>query len=485
MAWKPERESHKPVYKQIAHYLEEGIANGEYPSGTALPSERMLAKELGVNRSTVVSAYELLRASGVVESLRGKGTIVSRNIWGKHSKRVPNWDKLTETGSFFPNTTMMRNIRKEAYDLDVIDLASGELSPDFSASAYFRNIMSTQPFDCHVGYDHPQGNLNLRETIAKHLYEYRSIAATPSSTLITSGAQQALYLIVQCLLQPGDAVAIEDPSYCYSLPLFKSAGIRPFLLPVDPHGINPDDIVALHKQHRIKMVFLNPNFQNPHGSFLSMERRKRVLELSSDYGIPIIEDDPYSLTAFEKPVDSTLKAMDQNGTVLYISSLSKIVASGLRIGWITGPQSVIERLADAKQQIDFGHSIIPEWVANQFLSSDDFSTHLNKLRNELACNRDKIVFSLYDQLADQVEFLVPEGGIHIWCKVKGIENERQLLKESIKRGVVYVPGGVFGTQKGYVRFTFGRVREDQIEQAIARFSEALRNIKRSEKKSSQ
>ncbi|AKF93410.1 PLP-dependent aminotransferase family protein [Brevibacillus laterosporus] len=478
MEWQPNRKSRIPIYKQISQYLEQRITNGEYPSGTILPSERLLSKELDVNRSTIVAAYEELRASGIVESLRGKGTIVSRDIWGASRKRIPNWEKLIETGSFLPNTTMMRSIRKETFGLDLIDLASGELSPNLSASSYFQNIMSNETFTYHVGYDHPQGNLKLRETIALHLKESRNISATPSSILITSGAQQALYLIVQCLLQPGDAVAIEDPSYCYSLPLFKSAGLRTFLLPVDDSGINPDDIVELHKQHRIKMVFLNPNFQNPNGSYLSLERRKRVLEISSDLGIPIIEDDPYSLTAFDNTQATTLKSLDENGTVLYVSSLSKIVASGLRIGWIFGPQTVIERLADAKQQIDFGHSIIPEWIATKFLSSEDFPAHLRKLRNSLAINKDKMTFSLYDQLEDQVEFLAPEGGIHIWCRIKENVNEQQLVKEAIRQGVVYVPGSVFGTQKGYVRFTFGRVMDDQIHQAISRFSTALRNVKK-------
>ena len=476
MDWKPNRESQIPVYKQIADYIEQQISNGEYPAGTVLPSERALSKELQVNRSTIVAAFEELRASGIVESLRGKGTIVSRNIWRGTSKRIPNWEKLIETGSFLPNPTMMRTIRKESYNDDLIDLASGELSPDLSASPYFRKIMATGDFHDHVGYDHPQGNLHLRDTIARHLKDFRNIPATPSSILITSGAQQALYLIVQCLLQQGDAVAIEDPSYCYSLPLFKSAGIRPFLLPVDEHGMNPDDIIALHKQHRIKMVFLNPNFQNPNGSFLHVERRNRILEISSYYGIPIVEDDPYSLTAFDQKKVATLKSLDQNGTVLYISSLSKIVASGLRIGWIVGPQRVIERLADAKQQIDFGHSIIPEWIASQFLSSDDFAIHLQKLRSSLACNRDKIVFSLHDHLGDQIEFFEPNGGIHIWCKVKPDMDEHQLLRESIRQGVVYVPGSVFGTKKGYVRFTFGRAKEDDIHEAISRFSDALRHL---------
>jgi GntR family transcriptional regulator, regulator for abcA and norABC len=279
------------------------------------------------------------------------------------------------------------------------------------------------------------------------------------------------------LLKPGDAVAIEDPSYCFSLPLFQSAGLRTFLLPVDQHGINPDDLISLHRKHRIRMIFLNPNYQNPTGTILHPTRRKRILELSSEFGIPIIEDDPYSLTSFNGKVSSTLKSMDHNGNVLYVSSLSKIVASGLRIGWIIGPQPVIQRLADAKQQVDFGHSIFPQWVANQFLGSDHFYTHIHMLRKQLKQKRDRIISSLYDLLDDQIEFFIPEGGIHIWCKLNEPVNEHHLLEEAIKKGVVFVPGSILGSKKGYVRFTFGRGETNLIQEGILRFADALKNVK--------
>jgi GntR family transcriptional regulator of abcA and norABC len=463
----------KPLYKQIAEQMEHRISVGEFPPGSLLPSERSLAKELNVNRSTIVAAYEELRVAGIVERKQGSGTVVSRDIWGLARNRVPDWRRLIETGSFQPNLPLIRIIRKEIQENDLIDLASGELSADLFPTQSFQQIMSDRIFDYHLGYENPQGNLPLRQTIAEHMRTYKGIESTPSSILITSGAQQALYLIVQCLLKPGDAVAIEDPSYAYSLPLFQSAGLRTHLLPVHEDGINPEDIVTLYKEHRIKMVFLNPNFQNPTGTLLDMSRKQRILEISNQFGIPIIEDDPYSLISFTgKPVP-TLKSLDRNGTVLYVSSLTKIVASGLRIGWIIGPQAVIDRLSDAKQQIDFGHSIFPQWIANQFLSSDEFHHHLNRLRKKLELRRDKIVFSLQDLLDEKVEFVVPEGGIHIWCKVNHSIVENQLLKEAIKQGVVFVPGRVFGTRKGYVRFTFGRAEEHLIHEGIARFSKAL------------
>lgn len=316
----------------------------------------------------------------------------------------------------------------------------------------------------------------LRETISSHVREYKNIDINPASILITSGAQQALHLIVQCLLKPGDAVAIEDPSYCFSLPIFQSAGLRIFLLPVDQHGINPDDLVSLHKKHRIRMLFLNPDYQNPTGTVLSLERRKRVLELSSEFGIPIIEDDPYSLTSFNEEVNPTLKSMDTNGNVLYISSLSKIVASGLRIGWVIGPPQVIQRLADAKQQVDFGHSVFPQWVANEFLGSEHFGTHMSILRKQLKQRRDELTSSINELLDGQVKYFTPEGGIHLWCQLKGSINEYSLLEESMKNGVAFVPGSIFGSRKGYVRFTFGRGETTLIHEGILRFADALKNI---------
>ncbi|KAB7705319.1 aminotransferase class I/II-fold pyridoxal phosphate-dependent enzyme [Bacillus aerolatus] len=473
MEWKPNFNEKKPVYKQIAEYIELKISTGDYLAGSKLPSERALAKELKVNRSTIIAAYEELRAAGIVTRREGSGTHVSADIWGLSHQRTPNWNRYVEYGSFLPNDPLARRIRKETQEKNIINFATGELSADLFPSSYFQQLLAEKPFDGYLGYDHPQGNLSLRETIVSHVREFKKVETSASSVLITSGAQQALHLIVQCLLKPGDAVAIEDPSYSFSLPLFQSAGLRTFLLPVDEHGVKPEDILSLYQKHRIRMVFLNPDFQNPTGTVLHLERRKEILELSSLYGIPIIEDDPYSLTSFTGKINPTLKSMDENGNVLYITSLTKIVASGLRIGWIIGPDTVIERLADAKQQIDFGHSIFPQWVAEQFLSSDSFSSHIVSLRNELKRKRDLLVASLKEQIGSKVRFHVPEGGIHLWVKLTEDIDENKLLEAAIKHGVAFVPGRLLGSEKGWMRFTFARPEAETIQEGIDRFAQAL------------
>lgn len=473
MDWMPDRNAKKAIYKQLAEYIEKGIADGTFPSDKPLPSERYLADVLNINRSTVVHAYDELESMGLIERHRGSGTTISKDIWGLTKKRIPSWNRYIEAGTFLPNLPVIQKIRKEAVDDRLINLASGELSEDLFPKSFLREITSTRSFIGSLGHDHPQGNEILRMTITNYMKKRMGITTNPSSMLITSGAQQALHLIVQCLLKPGDAIALEDPSYHYNLQLFKSAGIQIYSLSVAPDGINPEELQSLYKKHRIKMIFLNPNFQNPTGSLMSVEKREAILEISSTLGIPVVEDDPYSLTTFTEEKLPTLKSLDKNGNVLYISSLSKIVASGLRIGWIIGPTSVIERLSDAKQQIDFGHASFSQWIANDFLESEHFNLHINHLVKELEKRRNRMTNSLDVYLKGQVEYAIPQGGIHLWCKILKNYNENRLLEESIKRGVIYVPGSTMGSKDGFVRFTFAREGETSIDEGIKRFAEAL------------
>ncbi|HTG70988.1 MAG TPA: PLP-dependent aminotransferase family protein, partial [Candidatus Udaeobacter sp.] len=351
--WKPDRSAQTPLYQQIVEHIERDISYAVLPPGSSLPSERKLAEQLGVNRSTVIQAYEELRASGLVESTVGSGTRVSLTKWGISPTNTPNWRQYTEGGTFLPNLPLMRRIREVTQnDASIINMASGELSTDLFPNEIVHRILREQPFHEHLGYDDPQGYSPLRKSLVESLKQYNGIQTTESSVLITSGSQQSLYLITQCLLSPGDAVAIEDPSYSYSLPMFQSAGLRIFRLPVHEDGIEPDDITSLYRQHRIRMVFLNPNYQNPTGTTLSKSKRKKLLKITADLRIPVVEDDPFSLTAFDGSVPAPLKSMDTDGSVLYIGSLSKIAASGLRIGWMVAPKSVIDRLTDARQQMD-------------------------------------------------------------------------------------------------------------------------------------
>ncbi|WCF05895.1 PLP-dependent aminotransferase family protein [Paenibacillus thiaminolyticus] len=475
--WMPDRRSSQPLYQQIADDIERRIAYGEFPPGSLLPSERKLAAQLGVNRSTVILAYAELRALGIIESRSGSGTRVSKYKWGATPKHTPNWHRYVEGGSFLPNVAFLRRIREALQqDSTLIDFASGELGADLSPVEEINALIDENHYTGYLGYDNPQGFLPLREALVSFLSQYRGIQTTESSILITSGSQQSLYLITQCLLAPGDAVAIEDPSYCYSLPMFQSAGLRLFRLPVDQHGIRPEDVRALYKKHRIKMVFLNPNYQNPTGAVLDAERRAELLHVTSELGLPIVEDDPFSLTAYDGNPPLPLKSMDSLGSVLYIGSFSKIAASGLRVGWMVAPHSVVDRLADARQQMDFGLSVVPQKVAAQFLKSAYTRPHLDRLRMNLLYKRDVAIEALQRELPGLVSFPVPQGGLHLWCKILPEVNDGKLLEEAIRNGVIFAPGSIYGSDSGYVRFTYARPKAEEIAPGIAAFAASLRAV---------
>ena len=175
---------------------------------------------------------------------------------GRFSNINAELEKFRRRRYILPNLPLLRHIRAEIQQNEnIIDFANGELGCNLYPHDQLQMILREQPLTHSLSYDHPQGYLPLRQAVVKYMKEYLKVEATEQSIMITSGAQQALHLIVQCLLNPGDAVAFESPSHCYSLPLFQSAGIRIFPLPVDEHGINPDDVQELYRKHRIKMIF--------------------------------------------------------------------------------------------------------------------------------------------------------------------------------------------------------------------------------------
>lgn len=475
MEWKPVKRNKLPLYRQIANYLETRILNGEFPPGSRLPSERDLANLWQVNRSTINSAFEELRSTGLINRTVGQGTVVQ----GEVEKRLPNWDMYVKEGFYQPNNPLNQIIYQFiGTNENIINFAIGELSPDLLPVTLMRSVQNSINLETHLGYEHVQGNIELRKSITKHLREYRKIESDPSSILVTSGAQQAIQLIIRCLLKPGDAVAIENPSYAYSLPIFHSEGLHTHLLPVQETGIDPEQIITLYKKHRIKMLFLNPTLQNPTGRSLNANKRERVIEICGKFGIPIVEDDPYGILGYSHSPTFPLKSRDKEGLVLYVSSLSKIIASGLRIGWIVGPQNVIDRLADAKQQIDFGLSPFPQMIAANLLKSDHFGAHILNLKRGLKEKRDLTIEALHKELGDQISVSPPDGGVHLWCRFDSdVISMDALFKESVKQGVVFAPGSTLGSEQNYFRFTYGRVDTGDIYEGVKRFATALKSLK--------
>ncbi|WP_236613814.1 PLP-dependent aminotransferase family protein [Alicyclobacillus acidoterrestris] len=436
----------EPIFRQIAKHFESLIIEGKLAPGEPLPAERKFAEELGVNRSTVVSAYAELRATGLVQSVQGSGTRVSERMWGVSARKVPNWRQYTLEASFRPTLPLISKLRSASTDPTKINLARGELSEDLLPRREVQELLHRMNIDDSLGYSHPQGSLRLRETLCDHLRKANGIYTDPEHILITSGSQQALHLITQCLLAPGDAIGLEGPSYAYSLPLFSSAGLRLFRIPVDDDGLDPISVKELYQKHMIKMVFVNPTYQNPTGTTLSLSRRKQLLEICEELRIPIVEDGAYSeirLDKSEAPSNALVTLHGNSDLVIYVGSLSKTAAPGLRIGWVIAPSAVIRRMADAKEQMDFGMNTVVQELANLYLRTG-WRDHLQRLTRELTKRRNSMLMSLQSNAEELCVWNKPLGGYHIWCRLKHIISDAELLDACIQNGVIVTLGIVYG-----------------------------------------
>lgn len=451
-------------FREIVAEIADRIHGGTLPPGTRLPTERALAAQLGVNRSTVAVAYAELAATGLVERRQGSGTHVRGDLWGV----APNWLRYISDGAFQPTGHLLQRIRAARRIPGIIDLSEGVVSPDLLPRTAILNRLHALDVLADLGYPDPLGEPRLREAIAHLHRREHGISVNPDTILVTAGAQQALYLITRALLSPGDAIGIEQPSYYYSLSLFQAAGIRLLPLPVDEEGMDPGAVRTLYKRHRLRMVLLNPTYQNPTTTTLSTDRREQLLAVCRSLNIPLVEDDAYGSLSLDGQPPPTLKAMDRESRVLYVGTLSKTMAPALRLGWIAGPRPVIDRLADVKQQIDFGMNSLAQWLAADLLNSSAWTEHMADLRLALKSRRDHFASELTAVFGSALSFRPPEGGLHLWAAWNHPADDRQRLEAAVQAGVIVAPGRLYGAPDGYVRFTYARVDEAAAIEGIRR-----------------
>ena len=476
--WKPNKSSPIPLHKQITNYMKEKIANGEWTIGYKLPPQRTLAKVLGVNRSTVVTAYDELIAEGLIEGRRGSGTSVVNNTWNLLATTPPpDWNSYVNVGTHKPNLPTIQEINQAEFTPNIIRLGTGELSPDLIPRLSMKKIFQQlSKRDISYGYEEPKGLLLLREQISNYLRTI-GILASPSSILIVSGALQALQLISVGLLHRGSTVLTEKPSYLHSLNVFQSAGMRLAGIPMDQDGIQAKLIQAYKKQHNAALLYTIPTFHNPTGALMSEERRKQLLETCQQLQLPLIEDDVYRELWFDEKPPKPMKAYDKNGLVLYLGSLSKSLSPGLRIGWMVGPEPVVDHLADIKMQTDYGSSSLSQWAAAEWLSSGLYNEHLNKVRTQLKIRRDFTLETLNNYFSDIAVWEKPTGGFYIWLKLLPSLSMRKLFEMALAEGILLNPGNVYDHHaEQYLRISYSYASLPKIEEGLKRLSKMVKTI---------
>lgn len=467
-----------PKYKQIIQFIKEKIANGEWPIGTKIPSQRSLVKHFAVNRSTVITALEELIADGLIEGRMGKGTIVINNTWtllAKHS--TPDWDKYVAAGFQQPSRKTVQEINQSESNSTLIQLSKGELSNELFPLDIMKEMMEKVAHNMDAfGYEEPKGYLPLREALSSYLQTV-GIHASPSSILIVSGALQALQLIAMGLLQSGSTVFLDQPSYLYSLHVFQSAGMRMAGLQMDEEGLMPESIKMTPNMRTRAILYTNPCFQNPTGVLMSKKRREEILAFSEQQHLPIIEDDIYRELWIDAPPPAPMKAMDKNGRVLYIGSFSKTLSPGLRIGWIVGPEPVIERLSDIKMQTDYGSSSLSQRVAAEWLTSGLYQKHLENVREQLKIRRSFVLHVLETELEGLAEWSVPAGGFFIWLMILPPVSMKTLYAKALSKGILFNSGAIYGQERGdYMRLSYAFASCEDLKKGITQLSGLIKML---------
>ncbi len=336
-------------------------------------------------------------------------------------------------------------------------------------------------------YGTTEGYLPLREMIVRHSERY-GIKITTENVMITTGSQQALDLLGKIFINHGDRILVESPTYLGALQAWNAYGAEYVTVPSDENGMITD---ALEDKLRTgpKFIYVLPNFQNPTGVTISLERRKKIIELTDRYGVPIIEDDPYGQLRFEGESIPSVAYLDNEmrsdndgityrGNVIYLSTFSKILAPGLRLGWITAPPEVIRKLVQAKQGADLHTPTFNQVVAHEVGKGGFIDQHVKLIRSVYLERRNVMLDALAEFMPEGVHWTHPEGGLFLWATMpEGVDNA-ELLKAAIEEKVAFVPGEAFhpnGGGKNTMRLNFSMPTPEKITTGMERLGRVVKN----------
>src|SRR6266849_3881415 len=482
-----ERTSGVPLYRQICQRLREAILSGELPEGVRLPTERALAGELGVNRTTVMNAYNELASEGLVEGHVGRGTLVRRNHFGyddEHFDTMASWLLGLPAGErelLGPDARLLSELASMSERKEIISLAAASPARDLLPAEMLSTIFADGLLNARqsaLGYCPVEGLNSLRRGIAARMRQ-RGVAIDAQHILILSGSTQGIGLTGRLLLNPGDEVVVEVPTYLGAIQAFRALGVRVIGVPTDSDGMRIDLLESILVRHRPRLIYTMPTFQNPTGVVMSPERRRRLLLLAKRYQTPILEDDPYGEIYYEDKQPSPLKALDSSEQVLYLSTYSKILAPGLRVAWLAAPEPIIERLSLHKQVFDLTTNALGQWAVSEILRRNLLADHLKMLRHQYRQKRDLMLQAIATYWPEEVRITRPGGGFHLWCRLPADLRARTLLREAANQQVAFVIGEPFHVDGGgqqHFRLSYAYPEMDRIEEGVRRIGNTIKRL---------
>ncbi|HVN17070.1 MAG TPA: PLP-dependent aminotransferase family protein [Anaerolineales bacterium] len=387
-------------------------------------------------------------------------------------------------------SSVIRELLKLTEQPDIISFGGGLPAPEVFPLKEFQeacNIVLKEQGAQALQYSTTEGYRPLREMIARHTERY-SVHVSPDNILITSGSQQALDFIGRLFINRGDYIVVESPTYLGALQAWNAYGAQYISVPADENGMIVDKLEAALRVGP-KFIYVLPNFQNPSGSTLSLERRIKLVELADKYGVPIVEDDPYGQLRYEGEHIPSVVTLDSQyrddhdgeytGNVIYLSTFSKLLAPGLRLAWIIAPMQVIRHFVMAKQAADLHTSSFNQYVAYEVAKGGFLDEHVKFIRQVYKERRDTMLEMMEEMFPAGTSWTHPHGGMFLWGILPEGVDAAEVLRIAIDRKVAFVPGAAFhpnGGGENTMRLNFSYCAPDTIREGISRLGVTLKEV---------
>lgn len=388
------------------------------------------------------------------------------------------------------SSSVIRELLKLTELPEIISFAGGLPAPEVFPVEQFReacNYVMDHFGPQSLQYSTTEGYRPLREMIARHISRFSSEVGA-DNILITSGSQQALDFVGRLFVNRGDYIVVESPTYLGALQAWNAYGAQYIPVRADEHGMIVDELEAALRVGP-KFIYVLPNFQNPSGSTLSLERRKQLVKIADKYGVPIIEDDPYGQLRYEGEHIPSIVALDSeyrgpngghySGNVIYLSTFSKLLAPGLRLGWVIAPVEVIQKLVLSKQAADLHTSSFNQYVAHEVAKGGFLDEHVKTIRATYKERRDVMVEMMEEMFPAGVTWRKPKGGMFLWSILPEGMDSAEVLKRAVEKKVAFVPGEAFhptGGGKNTLRLNFSYSSPETIREGISRLGITLKEL---------
>jgi DNA-binding transcriptional MocR family regulator len=457
---------------QVARDIEQQIALGRLLAGDRLPSERALAAQLGLSRNTVTAAYLLLEKRGVIRRVPQRGAFVSPA--GPVENPI-EWSSRISRQAHLLDEPVLEMLAQSRLPNLRHRLSAGTPALSCFPLAPFRKainkVLAKDALQA-MAIAPTEGQPRLRRAIAA-LEEGES-----SHILIVAGAQEGIDLLSRCLMEPGDHVIIDRPTFPGAIQALQAAGAQ--LVEWDTAEWSAEVLERLLIAYRPKFIFTMPTYHNPTARTMDEEQRAKLLGLAARYRVPIIEDDVYSRTRLQGSVPPSLYRMDRHNVVIYLSTFSKVLAPGLRLGWIAAPPHMVKQLSLIKMRANLFTEGLLQLTLAELLENGVFDDHISRLRTTHATLQKIAVDALQRNfLSDEMEFSIPQGGLYIWCRWRRPVDMEAVLLNAQQRGASVAPGRAFfagPADENCFRICFTASSERDLPEAIRLLAEAFRGV---------